>query len=101
MAWMTRNQKTLRADLYKGVQDAVRSNTIKNSGRATILPATYTCSDRWYTTKYKDAMAIARMKGTPTFFITMTMDPRCPEVMAQLIPGGITVRSPRYPMSDF
>ena len=74
MGWMVHNQKTLRADLYKGVQDAIRSNSVENSGRATILPATYSCSDKCYNTKYKHAMAIVRTKGKPIFFITMTLD---------------------------
>ena len=87
LAWMYANQKTLRADLYKAVQDSIHSNDVASSGRATILPSSYTCSDRWYQSKYKDAMAIVRTKGKPTFFITMTMNPKCPEVMEHLKPG--------------
>ena len=32
-------------------------------------------------------MALVRVKGKPTFFITMTMDPNCEEVKALLKPG--------------
>ena len=87
MGWMVHSKKKLRAEVYKGVQDVTRSNSVENSGRATTLSATYSCSDRWYNTKYMDTMAIVRTKGKPTCFITMTMDPKCPEVMAQLEPG--------------
>ena len=52
-----------------------------------VLPASHTCSDRWYHKKYKNAMAIVRVKGKPTFFITMTMDANCEEVKNLLKPG--------------
>ena len=52
-----------------------------------ILPAIYVCNDRWYNVKYKDTITIVRTKEKPTFFVTMTMDLKCPEVMAQLEPG--------------
>ena len=41
MTWMKRNQHSIRADLYKGVQDLLRAGDIANSG-ATILALSFT-----------------------------------------------------------
>ena len=87
LAWFKNNQSTIRADLYQSLHDSIRSNSVENSGRVTILPATFTCSERWYHKKYRDAMALVRKKGVPTFFITYTLDVNCPEVKALLEPG--------------
>ena len=80
------HQAELRADLYKGVQDTLNKGDgdVSNSGRAVILPATFTCSQRWYHNKFQDAMALCREFGKPTFFLTITLDPKCREVMEQL-----------------
>ena len=52
-----------------------------------ILPADYPTSDQWYHRKYKNAMSIVQVKGKPTFFIMMTMDVRCREVLNLLEPN--------------
>ena len=69
------------------LEDQTNAGNVENSGRVMILPATYTGSDRWYVKKYKNTMALVRVKGKPTFFITMTMDVECKEVMDLLEPG--------------
>ena len=84
LIWNRMNQKTLRADLYKGVQDTIQKGDVENSGRAIILPATFTCSQRWYHCKFQDAMALCREFGKPTFFLTITLDIKCREVQEQL-----------------
>ena len=85
--YIRNNQKQIRADLYKGLQDANNGNEIDRSGRVFILPATHTGSDRWYHKWYKNAMHLVLKKGKPTFFLTMTMDVNCKEVIALLRPG--------------
>ena len=79
--------KKKRADLYHGLEDSVKKNDLENSGRVVILPASYSCSDRWYNKKYLNAMSIVHTKGKPTLFITMTMDVNCDEVKRQLNDG--------------
>lgn len=94
--YIRNNQKQIRADLYKGLQDANNGNEVDRSGRVFILPATHTGSDRWYHKWYKNAMHLVLKKGKPTFFLTMTMDVNCEEVRAHLRPG----QSP-YDRPDF
>ena len=37
--------------------------------------------------RYQDAMAIVRVFGRPTYFVTMTCNPAWPEIQAELLPG--------------
>ena len=49
-----------------------------------ILPSSVTGSPRYMYQSYQDAMAICRRFGKPTFFITMTCNPKWPEIVEQL-----------------
>ena len=67
--YMRQNQKTLRADTYQNLQEAVhermRSDSLFNNepentvGRL-ILASSFQSSPRWYNAKFQDAMAIVR-----------------------------------------
>ena len=46
------NQNNLQCDTYQKVVNALQSGEIGKSGRMTILPASYTGSDRWYYNHY-------------------------------------------------
>ena len=81
------NQNNLRCDTYQKVVNALQSGEIGKSGRMTILPASYTGSDRWYYNHYRDAMALVWKYGKPTFFVTFTIDVNCPEVKIELKQG--------------
>lgn len=67
LRWMEKNQRTIRADLYKSVRDSLRKGdgNLEGSGHPVILPATFTGSDRWYHERYMDAMAICQRFGRP------------------------------------
>ena len=93
MTWMKINQHSIRADLYKGVQDSLCAGDIANSG-ASILASSFTQGNRWYTKAFMNAMALVRVFGKPTFFITMTMDVNCPEVKACLKHGQTPYNCP-------
>ena len=80
LTWFRLNQKTIHAEKYSQLRDHLSKQDVENSGTVMILPADYPTSDRWYHRKYKNAMSIVRVKGKPTFFITMTMDVKCKEV---------------------
>ncbi len=82
-------QKQIRADLYKGVADNVEAGdgNLDQMGKSTILPASFTCSDRWYHKRYMNAMALVGKYGKPTFFLTFTMDVNCPEITSKLRRG--------------
>lgn len=86
LEWFRCNQKQIRADVYKGVQQSIAEGRVPTSG-STVLASSFTGGDRWYRNAYQDAMAIVRAKGKPDFFITMTLDVNCPEIKALLRPG--------------
>lgn len=87
MRWVKNNQKTLRADLYRGVEDALQSGDLSNTGRHLILPSSITASPRYYHKKCQDALTVCSKFGKPDLFITMTTNPRWPEIVEQLKNG--------------
>jgi len=87
LRWIRKHQKTICAELYQGVQDALHNNTWENSGSAVILPATVTGSPRFMHRKCQDALALCGRFGKPYLFITGTTNPDWPEINAQLQPG--------------
>ena len=96
------NQKALRADTYKNIKEATemqrnelapREDGMFNDdnqhpavGRK-ILSSSFPGSPRWYNAKFQDGMAICREYHKPDFFITMTCNPRWPEIQAELKEG--------------
>jgi hypothetical protein len=84
------NQKRVRAENYKDLQDAVRIHNINNengitlnlanTGRRFILPSTFIGGPRSMHQLYHDAMALVRYYGKPDCFITMTCNPKWPEL---------------------
>ena len=90
------NQKALRADTYKNVQEITDSKKLELAplsdgmflddckqpavGRK-ILSSSMVGSPRWYNSKFQDGMAIVREYHKPDFFITMTCNPRWPEIV--------------------
>ena len=97
------NQKALRADSYKNVQDAVQDRLREqlqpradglypddhqqaSIGRQ-ILSSSFTGGPRYMNAKFQDAMAICREYHKPDYFITMTTNPNWPEITQHLLPG--------------
>ena len=68
--YQRQNQKNLRADTYKNIQEAVAerrqptdsmyNNEQENAVGRKILASSFQCSPRWYNEKFQDAMAIVR-----------------------------------------
>ena len=89
LSWIRRNQKRLRADVYKGVADAMLLDDADPAqlGRKQILPSSYHGGDRFMQQKCQDSLAIVRKYGKPTFFITFTANPYWPEIQRELFPG--------------
>ena len=52
-----------------------------------VLPATFNGGPRFFQQLLQDAMAIVRHYGKPTAFVTMTCNPKWPEITAELLPG--------------
>ena len=96
------NQKALRADTYKNIREATEmiqnelapredgmyhdDNQHPAVGRK-ILSSSFPGSPRWFNAKFQDGMAICREYRKPDFFITMTCNPKWPEIQAQLQQG--------------
>ena len=78
------HQKDLRADLYRGLQDALHVGDADRAGHRIILPATFTGGPRFMAKHYQDAMAIVRKFGKPTFFITFTCNAQWSEIVSEL-----------------
>jgi hypothetical protein len=80
------HQKDIRAEQYQGLQEHLLANDGERVGQRIVLPATYIGSPRNMSAKYQDAMAIVRKYGKPDLFITMTCNPKWPEILAELLP---------------
>jgi hypothetical protein len=88
------NQKKLRADLYKGVADAVTEADMAGDdaqgravGRRVILPSSFHGSPRHQHKLYMDSMSVAAKFGKADFFLTMTCNPNWLEIKRELLPG--------------
>lgn len=87
LEWAYKNQKTIRAEKYNGLIDAIHNADRVNVGRKIILPPTIYGSPRFYSEAFQDAMAIVRHLGKPDLFITFTCNPKWPEITEALNDG--------------
>ncbi len=87
--WFRNNQKTIRADLYDGLRDALRGVQgvdLGQMGKRIVLPASHPGSARHMYQLFQDSMAIARHCGKPDIFLTMTANPNWAEIQDNLLP---------------
>ncbi|KAK9060084.1 hypothetical protein SSX86_020788 [Deinandra increscens subsp. villosa] len=85
--WFVRNkQSTLRCSTYKDINDAQTSGDtdLSKKGQRVILPSSFTGGARYMLQNYLDAMSICKWYGYPDFFITMTCNPKWPEMRRYL-----------------
>ena len=88
MNFLRYNQKTIRAELYQGIADAVANGQgLDRIGTRTILPSSFTGGPRQMRGLYQDSMAIVRYFTKPDLFITVTCNPKWPEIVDNLLPG--------------
>jgi hypothetical protein len=85
------NQRHIRAELYKGIQDVLKSNDTNlkscDVGKQIILPASFIGGPRHMHQLYQDAMSIIRAFGKPDLFITFTCNPKWSEITTALLEG--------------
>uniref|UniRef100_M1A3N6 Helicase n=1 Tax=Solanum tuberosum TaxID=4113 RepID=M1A3N6_SOLTU len=76
------HQTHLRADFYKGLQEAVLQGDTQPSskGQRIILSSSFTGGTRYMLQNYQDAMSICKWAGYPDLFITFTCNPKWPEI---------------------
>lgn len=84
LTYFKNNQKKLRAELYSGIGDDSNPRQI---GRSIILPSSFTGGPRYMRQMLQDGLALIRHKGKPTLFITMTCNPKWPEIVRELPEG--------------
>eukprot|EP00984_Skeletonema_dohrnii_P016913 scaffold7597_cov105-Skeletonema_dohrnii-CCMP3373.AAC.2 len=87
MGYVVREQPKLRGDTLSNVRQSLQNRNVKDSGRQTVVPSSFTGSDRWYNKKYDNAMALVKTYGKPHLFITFTFDVNCKEMKEHLLPG--------------
>jgi hypothetical protein len=89
LEFLRREQPRLRCDLYNGIQDSLTQDTLDPTriGKMTILPSSFTGSDRAMQQLYQDSMALVRHCGKPDLFITFTANPKWKEITAELRAG--------------
>ncbi|XP_074347667.1 uncharacterized protein LOC141686539 [Apium graveolens] len=96
--WVSTHQTTIRADLYNSVRDALSKgdHDSMHIGKAVILPASFTGSQRYMSQYFKDSLAICRAIGHPSLFLTMTCNSKWPEIqeMLKLLPNVDPVDAP-------
>ena len=87
------NQSKLRSETYKDLQEVTDRNRtggppsreeLERRGKKVILANSYPGGDTYMKKKCADAMAIARERGRPSFFITMTCNPNWEEIKREL-----------------
>ena len=59
-----------------------------------ILPSSHTGSPRQQAQAYQDALAIVRKHGKPDLFITMTCNPKWPEITKHLLGNQTSTNRP-------
>ncbi|KAL7076373.1 hypothetical protein ACQ4LE_004482 [Meloidogyne hapla] len=87
MRWIRMNQKKICAEAYKNIDNMMMLRAQELGlplGRKVILPPSVTNSPRYVEKHFQDAMAIVRRFGNPDLFLTMTCNPRWPEILDNL-----------------
>ncbi|XP_074290276.1 uncharacterized protein LOC141617007 [Silene latifolia] len=86
--YIRNNQNIIRADLYQGIIDshAAGQRSGANIGRCFILPASFIGCDRDFRRRYLSSMTVVQRYGKPDIFLTMTCNPRWPEIERDLSP---------------
>ncbi|XP_022015126.1 uncharacterized protein LOC110914651 [Helianthus annuus] len=80
--YIRRQQTKLRSETFENLQKhkAKGKQTLKDTGKPIILPSSFTGGARFMQQNYLDAMALCKSFGYPDFFITITYNPKWPEV---------------------
>src|SRR5271154_6043669 len=88
--WVRNHQKELRADVYSGLRDAALGDrdgniNLAEHGKRIILPSSFLGGERYMNQLFQDSMAICRTFRKPDIFLTMTANPKWPEIQDQLL----------------
>lgn len=91
LRWYENHQDEIRADLYQNLADAVTTHDGQQqrvaAGKRVVLPSSFSGGPRDMAQRYHDGMAAVRKRGKPSFFITMTCNPKWDEITRELDEG--------------
>ncbi|XP_022026932.1 uncharacterized protein LOC110927913 [Helianthus annuus] len=84
-----RNQAKIRADLYQGLVDCVNAGEVHANrvGKRIVLPTSFIGGPRDMRRRFLDAMTLVQDDGKPDIFLTMTCNPKWPEICDNLHVG--------------
>lgn len=76
------HQKNLRCETFENLKNVKNGGGLNGSnvGTPVILPSSFTGGARYMMQNYLDAMSLCKWFGYPDFFITITCNPKWPEV---------------------
>jgi hypothetical protein len=96
LMYIENHQKELRAEIYSGAKDAMKSDGkgLSEVGKKVILPSSFTSGSRYMHQQYLDAIALYQRYGHPHLFITMTCNPFWPEIQENLKEGETALDRP-------
>ena len=89
LSYIRTHQSQLRVESYQGLMDHIERRAQAedaNVGRIVILPSSFEGSERSMYQKFQDAMTIVTKYGKPDIFLTVTANPKWPEVQENLLP---------------
>jgi hypothetical protein len=96
--FLHRNQSKLRASLYGGLDDAISiggdDTNLNDLGQHIILPSSYTGGPHYMYQCYQDGLALARYFKKINIFMTVTCNPKWPEIKRELLPHQTATNRP-------
>ncbi|XP_024990536.1 uncharacterized protein LOC112524820 [Cynara cardunculus var. scolymus] len=89
LSFIERNQTKIRSYLYQGVVDCVNAGEVQPSriGQRVVLHASFIGGPCDMRRRFMDAMTLVQDDGKPDIFLTMTCNPKWPEILKELLPG--------------
>jgi hypothetical protein len=87
LKYIRTHQDQIRAETYSGIHDFLQTHANENGltlGRKVILPSTFIGSTRHMYLRYLNSMSLVQRFGKPDLFITVTTNPRWPDITQNL-----------------
>ncbi|KAL7598010.1 hypothetical protein Lser_V15G21304 [Lactuca serriola] len=83
LSYIRFNQPTLRVAPYRNLAQAAEDGIEDASliGNRIIIPSSFTGGSRYMQQNYLDAMTLVKWFGYPDLFLTLTCNPKWPEVI--------------------
>jgi hypothetical protein len=95
LSWVHKHQKTIRAELYSGVIDAVQEGLNPHTICCKIvLPSSITSSPHSMQKNLQDTLGLLRLFGGSDLFVTFTANPQWHEITEALLTGQTPVDCP-------